>query len=64
MEKNIKSRPGDGKTHIFRSAVLGKILCFFDKVFTIRVAMGAVKIRIDLEASPFRGDAYFEGPGV
>ena len=52
------------KTHIFRSAVLGKILCFFDKVFTIRVAMGAVKIRIDLEASPFRGDAYFEGPGV
>ena len=30
----------------------------------IRVAMGAVKIRIDPEASPFRGDAYFEGPGA
>ena len=40
-------------------------LCFFFyKMFMIRVAMGAVKIRIDLEASPFRGDAYFEGPGA
>ena len=33
-------------------------------MFMIRVAMGAVKIRIDLEASPFRGDAYFEGAGA
>ena len=33
-------------------------------MFMIRVAMGAVKIRIDPEASPFRGDAYFEGPGA
>ena len=63
-EKYIQSCPRDGKTHIFRSAVLAKILCFFDKMFMIRVAMGAVKIRIDPEASPFRGDAYFEGPGA
>ena len=52
------------KTHIFRIAVLANMLCFFDKMFMIRVAMGAVKIRIDPEASPFRGDAYFEGPGA
>ena len=64
MNKSIQSRPRDGKTHIFRSAVLAKILCFFDKMFMIRVAMGAIKIRIDPEASPFRGDAYFEGPGA
>ena len=63
-EKYIQSCPRDGKTHIFRSAVLANILCFFDKMFMIRVAMGAVKIRIDPEASPFRGDAYFEGPGA
>ena len=63
-DKYIQSCPRDGKTHIFRSAVLAKILCFFDKMFMIRVAMGAVKIRIDPEASPFRGDAYFEGPGA
>ena len=52
------------KTHIFRSAVLGKFLFFFEQVFTIRVAMGAVEIRIAPEASPFRGDAYFEGLGA
>ena len=52
------------KTHIIRSAVLGKILSFFEQVFTIRVAMGAVEIRIAPEASPFRGDAYFEGLGA
>ena len=52
------------KTHIFRSAVLGKILSCFEQVFTIRVAMGAVEIRIAPEASPFRGDAYFEGLGA
>ena len=63
-EKYIKSCPRDGKTHIFRSAVLAKILCFFDKMFMIRVAMGAVKIRIGPEASVFRGDAYFDGPGA
>ena len=32
-KKNIKSRPGDGNTHIFRSAALGKFLCFFDKKY-------------------------------
>ena len=63
-ETYIKSYPRDGKTHIFRSAVLDKSLCFFDKMFMMRVAMGEVKIRIDPEASPFRGDAYFEGPGA
>ena len=41
-----------------------KCCVFVDKMFMIRVAMGAVKIRIDPEASPFRGDAYFEGPGA
>ena len=63
-EKYIKSCPRDGKTHIFRSAVLAKKLCFFDKMFMIRVAVGAVKIRIGPEASVFRGDAYFDGPGA
>ena len=33
-------------------------------MFMIRVAMGAVKIRIVPEASVFRGDAYFDGPGA
>ena len=71
----LKSRPGDEqkqskvapemeKTHICRSAVLGNFLSFFEQVFTIRVAMGAVEIRIAPEASPFRGDADFDGPGA
>ena len=63
-ETYIKSYPRDGKTHTFRSAVLAKKMCFFDKMFMIRVAMGAVKIRIYPEASPFRSDAYFECPGA
>ena len=63
-EKYINSCPRDGKTCIFRSAVLANFLCFFDKMFMIRVAMGAVKIRIGPEASVFRGDAYFDGPGA
>ena len=46
------------------SAVLGTFLSFFGQVFTIRVAMGAAEIRIAPEASPFRGDAYFEGLGA
>ena len=52
------------KTHMFRSAVLGKCLNLFEQVFTIRVAMGAVEIRIAPEASPFRGDASCEGLGA
>ena len=57
--------PRRWKKHMFfRSAVLGICLSFFKQVFTIRVAMGAVEIRIAPEASPFRGDAYFEGLGA
>ena len=63
-DKYIQRCPRDGKTHIVRSAVRAKLLVFLTKMFMIRVAMGAVKIRIDPEASPFRGDAYVEGPGA
>ena len=41
-----------------------KILSFFDKVFMIRVAMGDVNFKIVPEASVFRDDAYFDGPGA
>ena len=54
MEKHI----------FFRSDVHAKILRFFDKVFMIRVAMGDVNFKIVPEASVFRGDAYFDGPGA
>ena len=64
MKKTIKSCPRDAKTYIFRSAAHTKKLSFFDKVFTIRVAMGDVNFKIVPEASVFRGDADFEGPGV
>ena len=60
----IKSCPRDGKTHIFRSDVHAKILRFFDQIFMIRVAMGAVNLKIVPEASVFRGDAYYDGPGA
>ena len=64
MEKARKSCPRDAKTYIFRSAAHTKKLSFFDKVFTIRVAMGDVNFKIVPEASVFRGDAYFDGPGA
>ena len=41
--------------------MLGQTFRFFDNVFTIRVAVGAVKFRIALEAIVFQGDAAFEG---
>ena len=41
-----------------------KFLRFFDKVFMIRVAMGDVNFQIVPEASVFRGDADFDGPGA
>ena len=41
-----------------------KFRVFFYKMFMIPVAVGAVKIRIGPEASVFRGDAYFDGPGA
>ena len=63
-EKTIKSYPGEGKTLIFHSALLVKKWCFFKKVFTIRGAMGDVNFKIVPEASVFRGDADFEGPGA
>ena len=51
--------------HIFvRSDVHAKILRFFDKMFMIRVAVGDVNFKIVPEASVFRGDAYFDGPGA
>ena len=37
---------------------------FFKQVFTIRGAMGDVNFKIVPEASVFRGDADFEGPGA
>ena len=64
MNKSIQSRPRDGKTHIFCSDVHAKIKRFFDKVFMIRVAMGDVNFKIVPEASVFRGDAYYDGPGA
>ena len=64
MNKSIQSRPRDGKTHICRSDVHANILRFFDKIFMIRVAMGDVNFKIVPEASVFRGDAYFDGPGA
>ena len=64
MDKSIQSRPRDGKTHVFRSDVHAKILRFFDKMSMIRVAMGDVIFKIVPEASVFRGDADFEGPGA
>ena len=64
MNKSIQSRPRDGKTHVFRSDVHANILRFFDKVFMIRVAMGDVNFKIVPEASVFRDDAYFDGPGA
>ena len=33
-------------------------------MFMIRVAMGAVNFKIVPEASVFRGDAYYDGPGA
>ena len=33
-------------------------------MFMIRVAMGDVNFKIVPEASVFRGDAYFDGPGA
>ena len=33
-------------------------------MFMIRVAMGAVNLKIVPEASVFRGDAYYDGPGA
>ena len=53
-----------GKYIFFRSDVHAKILRFFDKVFMIRVAMGAVNFKIVPEASVFRGDADVDGPGA
>ena len=52
------------KSHIFRSAVHTPFLVFFDNVFMIRVAMGDVNFKIVPEASVFRGDAYYDGPGA
>ena len=39
-------------------------MSFIEKVFTIRGAMGDVNFKIVPEASVFRGDADFEGPGA
>ena len=64
MKKTIKSCPRDAKPYIFRSAAHTKTLSFFDKVFTIRVAMGDVNLKNVPEASIFRGDTDFEGPGA
>ena len=64
MNESIQSRPKDGKTHIFRSDAHAKILIFFNKMFMIRVAVGDVNFKIVPEASVFRGDAYFGGPGA
>ena len=64
MNKSIQSRPRDGKTHIFRSDVHAKILRFFDKICMIRVAVGDVNFKIVPQASVFRGDADFDGPGA
>ena len=64
IKKSIQSRPRDGKTHIFRSDVHAKILRLFDQIFMIRVAVGAVNFKIVPEASVFRGDAYYDGPGA
>ena len=36
----------------------------FDILFMIRVAMGDVNFKIVPEASVFRDDAYFDGPGA
>ena len=62
--KSIQSRPRDGKIHIFRSDVHAKILRFFDNISMIRAAMGDVIFKIVPEASVFRGDADFDGPGA
>ena len=62
--KSIQSRPRDGKIHIFRSDVHAKFLRFFCKMSMIRVAMGDVNFKIVPEASVFRGDAYYDGPGA
>ena len=64
MNKSIQSRPRDAKTHIFRSGVHAKILNIFDKMSMVRVAMGDVIFKIVPEASVFRDDAYFDGPGA
>ena len=64
MNKSVHSRPRDGKTHNFRSDVHAKILRCFDKIVMIRVAVGDVNFKIVPEASVFRGDADFEGPGA
>ena len=56
--------PERWKNTYFRSDVHAKNLRFFDKVFMIRVAMGDVNFKIVPEASVFRGDAYFDGPGA
>ena len=50
--------------HIFRGDIHAKILRFFDKMSMIRVAMGDVNFKIVPEASVFRGDADFDGPGA
>ena len=52
------------KHTFFRSDVHAKMLRFFDEVFMIRVAMGDVNSKIVAEASVFRDDAYFDGPGA
>ena len=64
MNKFIQCRPRDGKKHFFRSGVHAKILRFFVKISMIRVAMGDVNFKIVPEASVFRGDADFDGPGA
>ena len=54
------------ETHIFFVVPYSmNIQVFFcETVFTIRVAMGDVNFKIVPEASVFRGDADFEGPGA
>ena len=51
--------------HIFFVVPYSLNFCvFFDKMFMIRAAMGAVNFKIVPEASVFRGDAYYDGPGA
>ena len=52
------------KTHLFRSAVLGIFVELFRTSFYDSGRHGGCEIRIAPEASPFRGDAYFEGLGA
>ena len=57
------SYPGEGKHLFFIVPYLLKMM-FFKQVLTIRVAMGDVNFKIVPEASVFRGDADFDGPGA